>query len=230
MFFGPDILAMPLAMALAASPAGHSLDCIMPKAPQVSVKVITADIRYDFSKSSRDLSLLKGDSVSPYAPGSDVVSGGLREDHPSINTQMEWEVEIDQRRNVACMWYQKITVQIRLEPKIYVAREFNNGPCRDAVLQHEHKHVDMDRIVLNKFAADTGQAVQKAVDSTGVLGPFNYSDVEQVKDRASRQIEAVMDARRAQMEKDMAARQSQIDSLAEYERVSQFCQNIKVGP
>lgn len=228
MILEPDILALPMAIALAAGPGG-GLSCTLPESPHVLVRVVTDDIGYDFSKSSRDLTMMEGGALSPYAPGADTVSGGLREDHPSINTQIEWQVEIDQSRNVACMWYDTITIQVRLVPKIYVAREFNAGACRDAILQHEHRHVDIDRIVLNRFAADIGQAVQKAVDSAGVFGPFSYGDIERVKDSSSRHVESTIDSRRLLMEKEMNAKQSQVDSPEEYRRVSQFCKNIKVS-
>ena len=224
----PDILALPMLVTLAAAPGGDRLACALPKAPHVTVKVATNDIKYDFSRSSQELTMMKGDTLSPYAPGTDMASGGLREDRPTINTQIEWQIELDERRNVACMWYDKVTIRITLDPKIYVAREFNTGTCREAVLRHEHRHVDIDRIVLNKFAADIGQAVQQAVDSAGVFGPFNYNDVERVKDKTSRHIESAIDTRRLLMEKDMDAQQSRVDSLEEYERVSAQCRDVRV--
>jgi hypothetical protein len=228
MFFGPDIFVFPMAVALAASPAGTSLACKVPKSPYVAVKVMTDDIEYDFSRSARDLTGVKSDSISPYAAGADTVSGGLREDHPSIKTQIEWQVEIDQVRNVACMWYDKITIHITLDPKIFVAREFNVDGCREAVLQHERKHVDVDHIVINKFATDIGQAVQKAVDIAGVMGPFSYSHIDSIRRTSTEHIESTVNSRKLLMEKDMRAMQSQVDSIEEYQRVSAHCKGVNL--
>ncbi len=228
MISGPDILVLPMIATLAASPGGSGLACALPKVPHVAVKVATREIDYDFSKSSEELGRIKGDTLSPYAAGADMVSGGLREDRPEIKTQIEWQVEIDESRNIACMWYDKVIINITLSPRIYVAREFNTGACREAVLHHEHRHVDVDRIVLNKFAADIGQTVQKAVDSAGVFGPFGYGDIERIKKISSRHVESAIDSRRLLMEKDMDSKQSQIDTLEEYERVSAQCRDVKI--
>ena len=228
MFLGPDILALPMAIALAASPGAQALSCHVPKAPHIGVKVVTEDIVYDFSQPALGLSQMKNDTVSPYAKGTDTVSGGLREDHPLIKTQVEWQVEIDQRNNTACMWYDQITITIELKPKIYVAREFNVEGCREAVLNHEHKHVDVDRVVINRFAAGIGQAVQKVVDKVGVIGPFDFATVEDVKVRSSGYISTMVDGQKKIMEAEMRDLQGQVDSLQEYERVSSYCSDVKL--
>lgn len=228
MIFGPEILAVQMAYVLASGQAGAAMTCRVPKAPHVAVRVQTEDIRYDFSRPARQLSAMQNDTVSPYAPGADSVSGGLREDTPEVRTQISWKVEIDQRRNIACMWYDEITIDVTLKPKIYIAREFNFEPCRGAILQHEHKHVDVDRIVLNKFASDIGVAVQKAVDGAGVVGPFNYNKVEEMKTLSTRHIESAVDSRKFLMQKEMHEMQGRIDTLEEYQRVSGYCKGVKV--
>ena len=45
----------------------------------------TQDVIYDFSKSSAELSRMKSDTVSPFAPGTRTVTEGLRVDQPAVS-------------------------------------------------------------------------------------------------------------------------------------------------
>ncbi|HEY8189870.1 MAG TPA: hypothetical protein VIF12_04245 [Micavibrio sp.] len=229
MIFKPASLAIAVMMILAALPArSQTMTCMVPKAPLVDIKVSTNPVEYDFSKSAAALGGVKTDTISPYAPGADTVSGGLREDHPTVRTEIGWEIQYDQRRGVACMWYDTIKIKIMLDPKIYVAREFNSGACREAILQHERRHVDVDHIVINKYAGNMGNAVRDAVDSAGAIGPFSYGDLENMKTVSSRHIESAVDSQQLLMQKEMRQLQGQVDSLAEYQKISAQCQGLGV--
>ncbi len=225
----PGLAAIAIILILAAFPArSQTMACIVPKAPLVDIKVATNPVEYDFSKSAAALGGVKTDTVSPYAPGADTVSGGLREDHPTVSTEVGWKIQYDEGRHIACMWYDTITIRIRLDPKIYVAQEFNQGVCREEILRHERRHVDVDHIVINKYARNMGEAVRSAVNSAGAIGPFDYDDLERMKAMSSRHIESAVDSQQLLMQKEMRHLQSQVDSLDEYERISKQCRGIKV--
>lgn len=232
MVFGPEILMLQAAAILTvADPAAQAggMACVVEKAPSITVKVQTEEIDYDYSRNAAELGKLKTDSVSPYAPGADTVSGGLREDHPEIRSQIEWALKYEPKRNVGCMWYDTIEIIIHLKPKIYVAKEFYaSQPCREAILQHERRHVEVDRKVMNKYAAGMGKAVQNAVNNAGAMGPFNMDDQEKIKTLSGKHIESALDSQRLLMEKEMRSLQSQVDSLEEYKRVSSFCRDVKL--
>lgn len=226
----PGRLVLKAALILAASGGAVAqaadIACRVAQPPMIAVKLETADIAYDFSKTARDLTALKGDTSSPYPPGSDSVSGGLREVQPEINSRIAWELTYETGNNNACLAYKTIDVTIKLAPKIYVAREFNRDSCRNAILQHERKHVETDRIIMNKFAATMGRAVQGVVDKTGALGPFPLDRQEEMKDISSGYIEKTLNAQISLMEKEMRAAQKKVDSLEEYEYVSGFCRDV----
>ena len=234
MVFGPEILILQAAAMLSvADPAAGKKaapECVVAEAPSITVKVKTDEIDYDYAKSASELSKMKSDSVSPYAAGADTISGGLREDHPEIRSQIEWNLQYEPRKNIGCMWYDTIAISVQLKPKIYVAKEFYASPaCRDAILQHERRHVEVDRKVMNKYAAAMGKAVQAAVNKAGAVGPFNLDDQEKMKTMSSRHIESALDSQRLLMEKEMRVLQGQVDSLEEYKRVSAFCKDVKIS-
>lgn len=224
MISGPDILAIPFAAMLASS----SLTCTLPEPPEITVRPVSNAIVYNYSRSAADLTRVRGDAATPYAPGTDAVSGGLREDSPVITTKMNWGVQSYPQLKQGCMWYDTIDVEIKLSPRIFIAREFNQGVCRDAILEHEKHHVDVDRKVMNKYAIQIGKAIQAAVNKSGVSGPFNTADMEKVKQQSTRRIEAVIEAQEALLLKEMAVLQGQVDSLEEYKRISEICKDVKV--
>lgn len=231
MIFAADMMAAKAALILVSGSAGGHMDmvCTVRSAPAVKVTVETDEIDYDFTKTAKNLGAIKHDTVSPYAPGTDTVSGGLREDHPETRAAISWSMEYNPDNNLGCMWYDKIEITVRLDPKIYVAKEFNVGNCREAILAHERRHVAVDREVMNKYAANMGRAVQKAIDKAGAMGPFNMNDQKKMQDASSQYIQSALRPQRLAMEKEMRAKQAQVDSLAEYQRVSGHCKDIVIN-
>jgi hypothetical protein len=158
----------------------------------------------------------------------DSVSGGLREDRPQVRTELTWNIRYEERSRIGCMSFDKVNVTIHLKPKIYVAREFNVGQCREEILVHERKHVEVDRKVMNKYAVAIGNALQKTVNDIGPIGPFHMDRVEEMKSSVTARIERAIDEQTALMDADMRREQAKVDTLEEYRRVSGFCRDIKV--
>ncbi|HEY8191190.1 MAG TPA: hypothetical protein VIG74_02105, partial [Alphaproteobacteria bacterium] len=166
---GLDIIATAGLLTLAA--AGGMPACTVPKAPTISINAISQPIRYDYSKSEAQLSAMKNDTINPYAPGTDTATGGLRQDKPELSMN----VRVGYRGvpgGPTCFWYDTVTVEIKLKPVIYIARENQSGACGAAILEHEKKHVAVDHRVTNSFVAAVGEVVRKAVNEAGGLGPY----------------------------------------------------------
>jgi len=224
MIFGPDILAGPAAALILAS---TQMSCKVTEAPAITMKVITDDIHYDYTRSAADLTRVQTDTINPFPKGSDSVTGGLREDHPTILSEMQWSVRYSDR-GPACMFFKTIDVTIHLKPTIYLAREFNQGQCRDAVLGHERQHIKVDREVMNKYAAIVGAGLQHTVNSVGALGPFDIKNKDAVKAQASGYVKKTLDVYEKQMAAELRQRQQAVDNIDEYKRIGTFCREIKV--
>lgn len=221
--FGFDALTAAGWLILAST-----MTCTVPKAPEIVINPVSAPIAYEFNLTSAQLDTFKSSTINPYAPGIDTSTGGLRHDRPVVKTEVQWGVQHDQRRTAACLWYEKITVNIELSPKIYIAREErNNKVCREAIKGHELKHVEVDRQVINQYAMDIGRAVKTAVDGAGAMGPYAYNDLAEVQERLVAHVRAAVDSRKLQLYQDMARRQAEVDSLEEYERISKICKESK---
>lgn len=221
------ICSVTLAAAILPIRPALALDCRVDKAPQIIVNPITNDIQYNFSLTSEQLSSIKTDTINPYASNVDTSTGGLRADAPRIQTHVGWKTLTDPNTNTVCFWYNTIKVDIVLSPYIYVSKDYKTQACRDAVLEHERKHVAVDREVINHYAQQVGLAVQQAVADAGALGPFKVEKQKSVQDMMVQHIDDAVNSKKLLLENEMRRRQAQVDTLQEYERVSKICNSAE---
>lgn len=218
--FGIDVLTLgSLAVLSAASPQ----KCELPQSPRIVVTPRTDDIKYHMNMSSAQLSRKKSDTVSPYAAGTDSTTGGLRVDKPKISMDIRWKISQNKRTGKACIWYDRIDIDIHLRPEIYIAQDFSYSPCKEAIIEHELKHVTVDRKVMNKYAREIGNALRQAVDRVGAIGPYDASAVEATQTKMGEYIQATVNSFQGRLNSEMDARQQKVDSLQEYERISKIC-------
>jgi hypothetical protein len=201
--------------------------CRVEAAPQINVAVRSDDIHYDYSKSAAELKALENNKASsPYPPGADTATGGLRADHPTVATSVTLDIVSNLWSKQGCARYKSIDIEIHLRPQIYVAKEYDTGVCRQAVLAHELKHVQVDRDVMNKYAAIIAPQVQDIVNRIGALGPFGAESTEAVKAQAAGYVTVATDRIEKAMETELNTRQKDVDSLEEYRYVGSFCQDV----
>lgn len=226
MITGLDLLAyLSGSLLLASSP----VQCSVLDAPHIKITPTTQEVHYDFSLSAAELGRKQVDTISPYGANVDQISGGLREDEPRIEMKMEWGLLEYPHEDVACMWYKSVNIKIILQPTIYVSKEFaRDRTCKNAILEHEHKHIEVDHLVINKFSQEIGAAVQKAVNEAGAVGPFRRHQAEDVQQSLKRHIESAVDSQMLVLRKDMAELQQEVDSLEEYQKISKICRNVKM--
>lgn len=220
--WGLDILTAGSLMLL--SGGGSDVVCTVRHAPQVSVTPQTQEISYDYDQTSAALSAMKSDTVSPYAPDADVTTGGLRADRPETRIEVRWNILEYPVLGLVCLSYDRVDITTTLKPKIYIAKDFTTDRrCKAAILEHEKKHVLVDRQIINKYAPKIGQAVKDTIDEAGALGPYKKDELDHWQKQMIEHVEAAAARHRLQMEKEMRARQAEVDSLEEYNRVSKIC-------
>jgi hypothetical protein len=201
------------------------VNCVVPALPIIKVDPVSDEIRYDYSMSSRELTQKQnGAAYSPFPPGTDTATGGLREDHPVISYSIDVGGLEYPKLQQACLWYKTVNVKIQLSPHIYIAREYNDaGPCREAIMAHELHHVDVDREMMNKYSNIIGQAAQDVVIKAGAVGPVNHEKVESTRQDLLDRVKAAITAAEEPLKIEMHDRQAQVDSLEEYKRISEIC-------
>ena len=198
--------------------------CAFDKRPEINIKPETKDIKYDFNKSIARINQKTIDTKSPYSDdviskAGGLMSGGIRTSH-----RFKVATKTLARRNLACAWFDTITVRITIDPTIFVAREFGKGSCpRRAILEHEHKHIRVDREIVNKYAKKIGRALKSYVDKNPVYGPVRASRLKSLQQRMTDQLDRLTSQIGRRMEQERKRRQQAIDTRKEYERVRNEC-------
>ena len=218
---GLDVLTI---SSLLVMTAGNTVHCTVPKPPAISVNPTSREVEYNFRENAKALGSRKNDTVSPYEPGSDTTTGGLRHDQPQTSLQISWGVVQYPDLGVACLYYDSVAINIELSPTIYVAKEYlDKKECKSAILEHERRHVRVDRKIINKYALKIGQSVKQSIDEMGAIGPIRVEDIETTQKQLIEHVKNAATAHDFEISEDMRRLQEQVDSIEEYKRISAIC-------
>lgn len=213
-----------LALTLFTLPVQAASWCRPDAAPKVSVKSDTDKITWDFSKPQAALNKLEIDTVNPY--GQNVITdvGGLMQGGIQMSETMKFGSLTNPNTNEVCMFYNAVEIKFHIQPTIYIASEHPPGTCmHNAIKQHEMKHINMDRQIVNKYARLVGNAAQAEIRRQSVHGPVPVSHGEALQAQMKQRLEQILISSSQKMDGERRKLQQGIDSLAEYERVNAQC-------
>lgn len=218
-------------MLLAAGMAGlltladweYKAKCQLNETPQIHIIPETRDVVYDFSKTSAELTRVKSDTVNPFPQGVRTVTEGLRVDQPKISASVEVSYQMFEKAKAFCMNYKTVDVHIDLSPTIYIASEWTPGVCRDAILTHERRHVDVDHRIVNEIAAKLGAMIVAKVNETGSTGPYPDDQVQNVEAAMNGYIASLINQIEIPFQQEQRDLQAQVDTLEEYQRIGRIC-------
>lgn len=200
--------------------------CVPTTAPSITVRPSTDEISYNFSLSEKQLDHFDITTVSPYANNIITDVGGLMKGGIETRQKMNFGILTNQTTGQVCFWHDSIDVLIHIKPTIYVASEFPEGSCmHNAILEHEQKHVTVDREIVNKYAQLIGKALEAEISRYRIYGPVSLSQQPALESQLKTRIQSLIGAYTAQMSEERRNRQQQIDNLEEYERVNHVCPN-----
>lgn len=199
--------------------------CPAQKSARVDVRWRSEPIKYDFTKSIDTLNHSDVDTKNPYGTHVTTDVGGLM----SGSIKYKSGIQISSIRypasKVACLWIDKITIDVIIDPKIMVAREHAQGTCKhNAILEHEYKHVAVDRAVVKKYLSNIRQAATQAVQKVGVVGPKPDEQSDGFKKKMSDYIEAQVKVVMDKMYAERKGKQASVDTKKEYDRVQAQCE------
>ena len=201
----------------------------MPKAAQINVNPKTKDVKFDFTRTMADIQSKQMSTINPYGFHQSTVTQGFASGAIRFIRSVKFGGKSLTNPDAVCIWYDEININIEIEPKVVIAKEIYDDPCkRKAVLDHEMKHVYADRQILNKYSKIMGKRIYEALKQRGfVVGPIPAESQKEVMDRMSRVVKQVLDREQKRMEIDREDLQGSIDSLEEYQRVSALCKKPK---
>lgn len=198
--------------------------CRPSQAPNIQIKTSTDNIHYDFSKSEKDLNHFQIDTVNPY--GNSVITdvGGLMQGGIQLAQTMRYGTLTNTKTQEICYWYTDVTVTLHIYPTIFVASEFPKGSCKhNAIIQHEHQHVIIDREIVNQFANTIGQGLRADLARQPVYGPVPLSQKGQMENLLHARMQNFLSTYSASIDSERRRRQQALDNIHEYSRVNQMC-------
>ncbi len=195
---------------------------------KININPRTSDVEYDYTRDLKDIQKTKTDTVDPYGIHSNSITQGFMEGQISMKRAVDLDYKLVNKGKDVCMWYKSIDIDVHIIPKIVIAKEIKRNKCMyKAVLEHEKKHVHVDRMVVNEASKTIGLGLYELLTTKGfAFGPVPR---EKAQIYANAMVKLIMDTtqkRYEDMTKVRSERQGAVDSLEEYQRVSALCPNF----
>lgn len=208
---------------------GNALTCPDHAPTKINIIPEAEEVEYDYSQSLRDLQGVSMDTVDPYSFHGKTITQGYMRGNIELEQNVEFGQGVEKRSGAACVWYDSITVKIKIQPQIVIASELYRDPCmKKAVIGHELKHVKVDRQIVNKYAKLMGKKLFNDLKSRGFeAGPFHESDMQNVIGKMQHVIKQILELEAQKMSVERVERQREVDSLDEYNRVDELCPGFK---
>lgn len=209
--------------------AQADIKCQAKKTPEISVVASDTQVTYDHTKTQEELDNFEIDTVSPYAKSVRTHVGGLMSGEVSVAQNLRIMQETFPSLNAGCLYLDKLTVKIHINPTIYIARNYpKNGCMYAAVMEHEKKHIKVDRMIVNKYTRIIIQGLDTAFKKIGYTqGPFTTGELGPAQEQTQKFIQSLLKQYSDQMSDERQVLQQKVDSLQEYERVQALCRGKK---
>lgn len=218
----PDPLTLGSLIILAAS---GPVSCELPQPVKINVTPKTKAVKYNYSKTLADLHGFMGDTTNPYGLHKATITQGYMSGGVLVTPQVKIMYRTYPQSGRACIWYDSIDVKIEIDPEITIAKEVSQNSCMfRAVKEHEMKHVDTGRVVVNEFSKIVGDKLHKAFSRQGfVIGPVPEQQVGGHMERMQKDVYNIVQREVDRMQEHRRASQAKIDTVEEYERVKKQC-------
>lgn len=220
--FGFDPITVSSLLILASSGA-----CPHHEPTKINVIPRTADVKYDYSQTLKEIQNYATDTVDPYGFHGQTITQGFMKGQIGLTQKIRFGLVNE--KGYGCVWYDTITVELDITPEIVVAKEIYYDACmRKAVVDHELKHVRVDRQVVNKYAHTMGQKLLKALKTRGfAAGPFKAERMSDIQAKMRTVVRQVLELEYKKLGIEREERQRQVDTIEEYESVDDQCPHFE---
>jgi hypothetical protein len=198
--------------------------------PSITVNLTIEPMETDFTQGLAQLKTMPIDTKSPYGAHVETLVGGLT----------SGQIEVKQRIALGgvqygsrfCTWYDSVVVDIRLDPKVMVAREYPRGTCRfNAIWTHEQKHVKVDNDIVRRYRPMYEQAISQQMLQLGTQGPVPAgADGSMLQNKLTQDMQDAIARLTQKMDIERQSMQQAIDSREEYDAVGRQCGALSPPP
>ena len=213
-----DILG-PAAFAIAVS----SGSCAAPPLPQVALSIVKQPERIDGTRSVDQLTTMTENSYK--VPGFEgAKTHGVAHYPFKISSRTRYEGSKNTRTKGACVWLKHVTIDIRIDPIIFIQRDAKPGSCRyNAILEHELKHMKVDDSVIAKHAPMIKRAIEAALRRPVSIGEIPEAQIPNAQQRLSAPVQRALQSAMEDLRVERERLQKHVDTAEEYRRVGAAC-------
>lgn len=209
--------------------AGNPSVCPEPPMTKINVLPRTKDVKYNFESSMAELQAQEVDTIDPYGFHDVTMTQGFMQGQIKMTPKVKVDYEFISGNKAACLWYKTIDIEIEIDPTIVLAKEIAKDKCmKSAVLEHEMKHVKVDRQIVNKYAQIMGKKVYDALVERGFkVGPIQQEYAQETMNKMHKVVYQIVEHEYQKMAIERTELQRAVDNLKEYESVNALCPNYK---
>lgn len=225
-FFRPVFLFLLAATFHAAPALAANTLCGQPPRPVIEVTIAAAPVAFDTKKTGKDLARLEINTQSPWPETYHTMVGGVMQGRISADHKITFNRLSDKASRTGCVWFDKIRITLRIDPRIYVASELRGNSCRfREVFAHEARHVEEDLALMEKFAAQVNDGLKMAFANPAdyVSGNVPLAVIDAIRERMESDVTQILTVMFGMMMRERAQRQQAIDSPREYALISSGC-------
>jgi len=194
--------------------------------PVITVNVVTGPVTFDTKQSADALRHIEIDTVSPWPETYHTAVGGIMQGRISADHKITFNRAKDVKRGSACVWFERIDVTLRADPKIYIANDLQDKTCwfRE-VFAHEAKHVAEDHALLERYKqrVKDGLYMVFSTHADYASGPVPLVGLKATQGQMKENVTQALNAMFAMMARERAQRQQSLDNLGEYIKISRGC-------
>jgi hypothetical protein len=205
----------------------HSSWCYPRSAPRINITPTTEDIFFNFTKTENELNNFKIDTVNPYGKDVIVDVGGLMLGGIELTHSASIGYISNPNYNLSCLWFDTLNIDIGIKPTIYIAKEYNKGTCmHNAIMEHEMKHIKVDRDIVNKYANIIGYKINDKLTRETIYGPAPTSGDAAQQAQMMQSINDIIKGFIDELQIERKIAQQGVDTVTEYDGVSAKCAKI----
>lgn len=214
-----------LALLVPWQPQAYAAACAPGEPPEIKIDLSESEPRFDYTLSREDLKRFPGNNSVPMLAVYDITVNALSTGRMKIRHGLSFRRSALSDKQV-CVYVSGVNVSIHTEPVIYMAKELRTAPCEyKEYLEHELKHVDVDR----KLLADYSDVIRRNIDfafpqpDDFVVGPVPSSLRKDAEEELTYNVTGVLLTTIDSMLRERGFRQREIDSVSEYGQLGLSC-------
>lgn len=199
--------------------------------PRVSVQTSRKEthIRHDLSKEA--LMAMQTDTDLPYQMQdmTHVETGGMVRGDIKVAYRIDMDAVPGATAatvEARCVRYSDINVVLELTPTIFIASDYAPETCwYKEIRTHEESHIDIDAIVIDKYASRISDGLQMAfsMPQDHIAGPVAPAQVDDLKKQMGEAVMAMVDVMVRDMARERIEKQAGVDSIRGYGHIMNSC-------